>query len=75
MITRLNNFPWVEGFIKIVKEFRRYHMQLQDLFNHVCQIWFRAFPKIQLSYTITNWFARQSIPMKTTLEQLENRIA
>lgn len=47
MITHLNN-------LKIVKKFRRYHaMQLQDLFNYVCQILFYTFSKIQLS-TITN---------------------
>lgn len=48
-------------------------MQLQDLFNYVCQILFYTFSKIQLS-TITNRFARHSIPFKTTLKQLQNRI-
>lgn len=68
MIIHLNN-------LKIVKKFRRYHaMQLQDSFNYVRQILFYTFSKIQLS-TITNWFARQSIPIKTTLKQLQNRIA
>lgn len=67
MITHLNN-------LKIVKKFRCYHaIQLQDLFKYICQILFYTFSKIQLS-TITNWFARQSVWIKTTLNQLQNRI-